>query len=384
MKTLVHLIRELAYHLSGFLPKKNRIVIGSWYGKKIGDNSFAILSDLVEYANNTIEIYWVGDKKNREIFKKLQVEQTFLKDVKYLDINSIKSFIIIATSRFQFISNGFQDLAIFPLNKRSILIQLWHGFPIKRIGVDSKTNQRKGFLEGNKRYLKFDYIISSSEIMSDRILSGFKYYGITRKKILPFGQPRTDIFYNREFLKQKNIDLRTKLGIPLNQRVVGYFPTFRDESDGVETLKDVAEEISDVFFIEKQHFVNRGTLFQESTSNFLNITENIDGTELLAIVDVLVTDVSSIYADFALLNRPIIHYFYDGDEYFDHDRGIYGTDFTNESCGPIVYSKSDLIKTIVRFTNSMEDTDHTQYINKYLEYENGSSGKLIVEKVFGK
>lgn len=60
--------------------------------------------------------------------------------------------------------------------------------------------------------------------------------------------------------------------------------------------------------------------------------------KIARVTDYLVTDFSSVYVDYLALDRPIIHFLYDGEKFIENDRGIYAKDPYLEFAGPVVYS----------------------------------------------
>ncbi len=80
-----------------------------------------------------------------------------------------------------------------------------------------------------------------------------------------------------------------------------------------------------ILFLIKKHYYNRNDgKTVEGYSNIIDYTDkSCDTQELLFNTDVLITDYSSCYIDYLLLNRPIIFYCYDYNEYLKQDREMY-------------------------------------------------------------
>jgi CDP-glycerol glycerophosphotransferase (TagB/SpsB family) len=102
---------------------------------------------------------------------------------------------------------------------------------------------------------------------------------------------------------------------------------------------------------------------------------------LLLITDILITDYSSCYFDFTLLNRPIIHFVYDYDEYKNQDRGLY-YDLEDVKGGYIVYEERQLVEAIINAYKyyPIESNESTKVVERFLSEEKGHAAKKISEK----
>src|SRR5699024_8866471 len=111
------------------------------------------------------------------------------------------------------------------------------------------------------------------------------------------------------------------------------------------------------------------------------VPANIDSNRLLGIVDLLITDYSSIFYDYLVTDKPIIHYLYDLETY-SKSRGLYfGVD---ELPVDVAFN----IDEVLRFINQYLKTDHKssmQYkLNKqqFCPHEDGYVSKRVVDLFF--
>lgn len=326
------------YVLSGLLPKKKEIyVFGAWNGKRFSDNPRYLFE---YYRNKNYEVYWIGDKKLLEEIGKTN-DKSFLKK------NSLRSYKILCQAKYIFISHSFRDISRINIFKNSIKIQLWHGFPIKRIVADVPNDP--GRIKLN--YEEYDYFLSSSTTEDQRLLTAFRNWNITEDKIIKIGQPRNDILLKNNESRKIQERLKKELLLEEFQKVIIYLPTFRDKSENVFSFLNsfrVDEYLkkNNYVVLERQHFQRREKKQQKNSShNIRLLDEKIDTQELLILADLLITDFSSVFMDYAILDRPIIHYLYDNDEYIEFHRGIYG-EFSEECAGSVVYNEEELIKAI--------------------------------------
>lgn len=213
------------------------------------------------------------------------------------------------------------------------LIQLWHGFPLKAMGkmsVGYTTAQRTGVCNF---WHRFDKIASYGKNYSALISACFS---LNMEQFIECGMPRNDLLFHvngRKILKE----ILNYVGEP---RIIMYLPTFRQiENRGIngsasgylynmdgfsyDTLDKFCRK-NNIIFIIKPH-----------PSDMLWASEKLKESEYIRIlteeqcreyctysylnaVDLLITDYSSVYFDFLLLNRPIVFLGQDETEYEDN------------------------------------------------------------------
>ena len=115
-------------------------------------------------------------------------------------------------------------------------------------------------------------------------------------------------------------------------------------------------------------------------AGFIYDVSHIDDiNDLYIISDLLITDYSSVFFDYANLKRPMIFYMYDLDLYQEILRGFYLD--LEELPGPIVRSENELIAAIKNSTNVDEEVI-TRFNKKFNYLEDGQAAKRVVEEVF--
>ncbi|MCX0358854.1 CDP-glycerol glycerophosphotransferase family protein, partial [Clostridium perfringens] len=182
-----------------------------------------------------------------------------------------------------------------------------------------------------------DYIICNSDFDKTYFLKGID--GKEKIKYLPLGTPRNDYFF--EINKEKIIEIKNQLGISKYKKIFLYCPTHREDkvlnenlvekiiNDFVEIDNNLKQENSLLIF--RPHYFN--SKLEQKVNGFSNIlclgiNEYEDVRDLMIVSDCLISDYSSIFVDYLLINKPIIHYCFDIDEY-EKNRGLV-IDFSNE------------------------------------------------------
>lgn len=239
------------------------------------------------------------------------------------------------------------DFGVYPMSHGALRIQLWHGAPLKYIELDLFTKRikqqqfwAKVLLIMQKailgRYPVYDVVLATSQKFVDQVFSrSFK-----AKKFLTTGYPRNDVLFTPltddrsvEPLIWINVDRKSieavNVAHRLGQKVALYTPTFRQDLESpfekiiaLSRLSAFAKQHQLVVAIKLHPFIhNRISLRQ--FPNIIECAPLSDIYPLMALCDILITDYSSIYLDFLLLDRPIIFFIHDLSNYIEHDRSLY-------------------------------------------------------------
>lgn len=358
-------ILSFIYSFSGLFKNKRDIyVFGAWDGQRYSDNPRYLFE---YYENMGHKVYWIGDKL---LIDRLERNS----DARFVKRGSLKSFFILMRAKYIFISHSFRDVSRINFFKNSTKIQLWHGFPLKKIVADVKNDPG----QQNLFYENYDYFLSSSSLEDQRLLSAFRNWNISEDKLMRYGQPRNDIFQNKMKMDMICAEIKKNLGLEKFKKIILYLPTFRDKTEEIYSFYDKQDiikflEKNNYVLLERQHFQRRKTGEENQSSQYVKVLdESIDTQELLVLADLLITDYSSVFMDYAILERPIIHFLYDNDEYLTFHRGIYGK-FSDECAGPIVYNEKDLAESIFSSFNDENYGKENRVNARYLSNEYNSS-----------
>ncbi|HCF38358.1 MAG TPA: hypothetical protein DER56_04685, partial [Thermosipho africanus] len=96
---------------------------------------------------------------------------------------------------------------------------------------------------------------------------------------------------------------------------------------------------------------------------FINLPSEADVYTFLNLLDILMTDYSSIYFDFLLWNRPIIFFPYDLEYYRDEDRGLI-FDYEDFTPGPKVYTLDSLHALLSQNKKAIDERYEEEYRQK--------------------
>lgn len=301
---------------------KNKVVIGGWFGNKFSDNGKFLYKTILQ--DNKIRPIWIT--KNANVYNDM-VKMGY--EV-YLT-NSFKGIYHQLTSSSYFTCTGKDDVSYY-LFGNSKHIELWHGIPLKKIMYDDKINNIHKIYSKKNIYRRFIagpgkknyYVVSTSDKISEIYESAFN---IKKENILQLGQARNDVFFN-DSIEDRDFNEEFK-----NKKVILYMPTHRNEGKteinidsifDLDRLNEICKKNNSLFLIKKHYYHNKEKSGIDSYSNILDITnEEYDSQMLLKYTDILITDYSSCYIDYLLLDRPIIFYNFDYENYIMNDREMY-------------------------------------------------------------
>lgn len=326
------------YWLSFFIPRnKNIWLFGSTFGKRYADNPRYLYQYCIK-RKDLINIRPIWISSNKTIIRYL-TKQGY--EAYYY--HSFLGIYYALKGKVYLYDNYSKDINFWQ-SAGAVKINMWHGIPLKKIQADNIFDTYRhpssfwAKLKNLPRNISdekpSDYILTTSSKLKPIFSSAFR-----TKNVITCGYPRNDYLISNEIenlilpIEQKEMAMVEKfcsLFGQCNCKVVFYMPTFRDSEIKFFDVMDL-----DKFqeFLAQQHMLFCIKLHPKSKlqkqfdrlayKNILVLNVASDPYILLKKTDVLVTDYSSIYFDFLLLNRPIIFFSYDLDDYLTLSREMY-------------------------------------------------------------
>lgn len=351
--------------LQNKVGKRKITLISTTYS---GCNARALYYSLPEYISNKYDV-------------KLVREQPY----NQYDSSVINSDLIVTTH------------GNYVFKENQLNIDLWHGFPLKAMANMDPGDKRKT-TEVGQLWDNVDYIISYSPLFNT-VFNSCIGTSVNKYKIL--GSPRNDLLGSKLNEKTNNL-----LGFDFTkEKVIMFCPTFRttvfnskrNEGDkkylnlfGIEGFSD---EIfldflhkNNFYFLIKLHPVEE-KLYKDTLNRYVSnrvklITDelleynNIDLYNLLPEVDLLITDYSSIYFDYLLIDKPILFCDDDITEY-RQNRGFLLEPYEYWTPGPKVSDQQQIHDEIIKLMNDdnyfKQERDHIKnLIHQFQDFNSGS------------
>lgn len=359
--------------------KDNRICLISFRGDFYTDSPKYIYQYLLEEYGDKFEYIWIINDKNTNIPGK----------PKKVKRDSLKYFYYIATSKY-WVTNGRQP---FKLLKRpqQVILATWHGTPLKRLGLDI-GNIHSGSPRIKKTYVRnakeWNYLVSPNRYTTEILKSAFAYEG----EILEVGYPRNDILYNAS---EKHVrKIKKNLNLPEDKKIILYAPTWRDDDfydigqykfNLKLELDRLKEELSEEYIILiRTHYFIADKLDLRNYEGFaIDVSKYDDIAELYLISNILITDYSSVFFDFANLKRPILFFTYDLEKYEHVLRGFY-IDIHKDVPGPLLFSTEEVIDNIKNIDNVVDDfrEKYDEFYERFCNIDDGGATERIVKRVW--
>lgn len=361
------------------IPKNRKLILFSaWFGKKYGENS----GYLFEYMqrNSNYHVYWyTKDPSLYDDLRAKNIPVVYSKTVKAIWYQ-IRAVMLVSAVQFE-------DFNKFLL-KKCIYLDLDHGFPGKVCGLKTREAIESGSTWYN--FLKSDvdfYQTASSKFVVDILQP---YYDVTPDHYIFSNKPRIDVFYDSSLVEGRNSIIDN---IKNGRKAFVYLPTHRASGKKQMSLAEILDlneiqsicEKTNSVFIVKKHFFHREE--REYLDNYPNIfdvtTESIDTQVLLAQTDVLITDFSSCFIDFLAVDKPIIFYAFDYDDYLSNDRDYYWK-YDMIDSGYTTKTKEEFNNSLKAVASDWKDLIHEKgrkkmkYVYFDPEVEMGSSRKKLM------
>ncbi len=271
--------------------------------------------------------------------------------------------------------NYMRDVELKPQQK---LVQIWHACgAFKKFGLDHLANDRNIEKAVHRQY---DVVCVSSENVRAAYAGAF---GIGIDKVQALGVPRTDLYFDQHAVCRLKSRFYAKYPELEGKKIILYCPTFW-ESGGRKVMADAqinwnafSKELpEDTVMLIKNHPVLKGS--QLGGRRYPNIWEiKEDTSTLLLTADLVVTDYSSVIFECCILNKPIVFYCPDFDEY---ERDFY-LEFPDDLYGELVVEPKDLRRAVLKGLTDPDLTDLERFKETYMGACDGHSTQRIADLI---
>jgi CDP-glycerol glycerophosphotransferase (TagB/SpsB family) len=396
-----------------FPRNKNKWVFGAWKGSSYSDNP-RYLFEYINKNNPNQKAVWIA--KNKDLVRKVRnlgYKSYYAYSLLGIWHQLSAKNIVVCTDH-----KSLNDLVAIFINKKARLIQLWHGIGLKKIEYDNEYCNNDLLARWYFRLYSFsltrllmrvfvpylcqrvDMLPVTSKKMQDIFIKSFRL----PREIMPIlGTPRASILLDK---KKSGSKSKPKL----NKRIL-YAPTFRSispDTQGKDKLRckgKIKNDIKSTSYLPDVKILEKiNTLMQKLKANFvirlhprdrdkislfdLNKFSNIqiDAIEDMQLslleTDVLITDYSSSYFDYLLLNLPIIFAPFDLDLYLAQERGFY-FDYDSHTPGVKASNWDELLSYIEKTVNGPDNyKKHREKLSKeFFKYLDGKDLARILKEL---
>ena len=362
--------------------KENWVMFESFFGRQYSDSPRSIYEYMAQNNDNNYRFIWtIEDKKTDIPYGATKVKRYSLRYVYYL-------------ARCKYFVFNVRQPQMFKKRDGMVFLETWHGTPLKRLVFDQEEVlaatplYKEQFFRQAKEW---DYLVAPNEFSSEVFRGCFMF----KNTMLETGYPRNDVLHAKdrdEHAKQ----LRKQLGIPENKTTILYAPTWRDDEyydkgqykfELKLNLQQMKEELGAnyVVLLRTHYYIADAIDLSDMEGFAMNFCKHSDIAELYLVSDILITDYSSVFFDYAGLRRPVLFYTYDLEKYRDMLRGFY-ISIEEDVPGPLAFTTGEVISYIKNIDAVMEQYKerYDVFYKRFCSWEDGQAAKKVVEQVFKK
>lgn len=364
--------------------KDNWVLFEVYRGEKMADTPYAMFLAMLEDERfqDFTYIWTVNDENN--YYANLYKNHS---KVKFCKRNS--KLYVKALCQSKYVINNKAFPSYFIKREGQIHASTWHATAFKALGKHQGGTMGQ-FKNVTRNYAQTDFLIMPNRFTSDIMLSSNDVQGIFPGYVVEEGYPRNDLTINT---KREDIMKLLKSVLPVDEfkKVVLYAPTWRGETGSymditkelLTNVKQIEEKLGDEYeLLLKVHDLTAQFIKNSDEHyDFRIVPDWIDTNEVLNAVDILITDYSSIFIDFLVLDRPVIFYTYDLDEYIK-DRGLYFD--MNNMPGPNCATADEVVEAITHVDEIFPRYKdlYQKMKEEFCSKEDGNASKRVNDIIF--
>ena len=357
--------------------KHNTVLFCSYGGRNFNDSPKAVYDEIC----------------SREEFKDWRLIWAFVEPDKFtlprgekVKVDTLSFIKLLVTSKV-WVSNSGMDRGIDLITDRIIRVETWHGTPLKKIGGEENQNTF-GTRPEEYRGPIDAFAIRCSQSQFDKEIFA-RVFHASRDSILLSDLPRNDELFTYNAEKLGNI--RKSLSIEEKKKVILYTPTYREYLINESSQNFIAPPIdfkkwerelgAKCVFLVRAHYAVSAALGIKGNDFVKDVSSYHSLNDLYAISDMMISDYSSTYFDYAILDRPMLCFAYDKEEYEDK-RGVY-LDMEKELPCKICKNEDEVIFEILNMDMAAAVEASKKFHNKYAPYA-GQASKIVVDAILKK
>jgi CDP-glycerol glycerophosphotransferase len=366
-------------------------VIGSDFG--LSDGGWAFHQAAMRLSDRP-RIVW-------QVTTAAQREQAIAAGVAWVDRDSREGFEVALRAGVIAVTHGLGDVNRYA-QRGAVIVQLWHGSPLKKLNLDSPSVLNLGPLgrvPGLNAALRAMYKAGTRSISvlpvacQEFVPSMCTAFGLTSREVLAIGEPRGDQLFagTPEELRTASRAVWERTIPDLGgRRLILQAPTWRDgevdptipSASDYRRIEEFCERTDSILVI-RPHPKSVGDYHHSSSRvRVLDASVQPEIMPLLWGVDVLVTDYSSILFDYSVTGCPILYLAADL-EHYRETRGLY-LDYAELCGGALLTTWDDVIDRMESWTDpSRLAVDHAQtrtIFDRFITHRDGRNSERTVAR----
>lgn len=351
-----------------FIPIDNKLIVFSGHTRRYNDSPRTIYEYMISNPKyKDYKFVWAVDDPEHAVIPGPAIK---------IKPDTFKYFKTTLMARYWVTCVNIERGLVYK-KKRCTYLNTWHGVALKSISnVDAR---------GNDDFSYVDLMCYESEYQKNVLKEVFNAQD---EHLIPTGLPRNDELYNTS--EEEIAELKKKLGLPLDKKIILYAPTWRDSKDGGQSYflkppmdmdywqKELEDEY--VLLFRMHAYTNKvmGLMYNDFMRDF---SEYPFINDLMKVSDILISDYSACIVDYSILERPIICFAYDYEDYCA-TRGV-NLDFEKEMPSGVMRTEKEVISHIKTLNYDEQCKKSQAFKNKYT-YIGGNATQKCVEALLGK
>ena len=366
-------LREVVYPQAREAPLSDTVLFETFAGKAGGDNPGALCAELLGRTGEDLDLVF------SVIDRSVVVPEGARSVVRF----SREYFELLGRARYLMVNASLPYF--FRKREGQVYFQTWHGTPLKQIAHDRphldffNWHHRRQLLLARDGW---DYLLSQSAFCTTSLSTAFRYSG----PVMEVGYPRNDVLVapGADAVRRAT---RRRLGLSETARVVLYAPTWRDNQrlgmvfDKVLYLEPekLVEQLGDCVVLVRGHYNSINAAEQvDQDRRVIDVTRYPDISHLYLASDALVTDYSSVFFDYALVDRPMVFLAPDLVAYRDENRGFY-LDYHETVPGPVCETTEEVAAALLAPDAYVEV--RRAFRERFAPLDDGAAAARVVDAV---
>ena len=239
-----------------------------------------------------------------------------------------------------------------------------------------------------KKYAQIDLFICSGKPEYENIL---KNYGYEKSEVAYTGFPRLDSWHNITINERQILIMPTWRVYLAHDKAINisetlYFKTYYQLLNNCRLISFLENnDLELIFYLhhEMRKYVNE---FKSKSNNIIVVYRDnqYDIQELLKSAALLITDFSSVHFDFAYMNKPVIYFHFDYEEFSRKQYQIGNFNYDHNGFGPVTHNEEELFNEIEKYYNNgfiLNDYYYQRMRDFYQIYDNQNCDRVYKEIV---
>jgi len=331
------------------------IIFSSFGGRKYDDSPKAIYEAMLQDSRfEDYKLMWAF----------MHPEDYDLPKGEKVRVDTLDYYISLLRARI-WVTNSSMTRGLNFSGRNTFQINTWHGSTIKRMGSDINSGNTSFGIKGNS---KIGGIMLAQGLYDVDVFS--RAFNMSANDFSVIGLPRNDEL--AQATKEKQDKLKISLGIPKGKKTILYAPTFReydkDDSNNVVLLPPVnlhlwADKLgNDYVLLFRAHYEVARIIGLEENEFVKDVSAYPNLNELMIASDLLISDYSSIFFDYAILGKPMLCYCYDYEKYAEK-RGVY---FDIRRWLPSANGEEELLNVIYNIDTTVKSEASIKFLRNYV------------------